>query len=171
MKFAASLRPSLSSIKALAIVAALLALMRATAPAAITNAILFVTQVPIPNEVNDGTVSNVFVSVVSALGNHLADTTHAGRGGDLWIRYPSGAISNLTRLAGYTKILSGTPSNGVFAANFSGPTTRATVLEATTDFQAWTPVATNASSTNGIFLLNDPGMTNYPYRFYRGKVP
>ena len=69
--------------------------------AAITNAILFVTQVPIPSEVNDGTVSNVFVSVVSALGNHLADTTHAGRGGDLWIRYPSGAISNLTRLAGY----------------------------------------------------------------------
>ena len=72
---------------------------------------------------------------------------------------------------GYTKILSGTPSNGVFAANLSGPTTRATVLEATTDFQTWTPVATNASSTNGIFLLNDPGMTNYPQRFYRSKVP
>lgn len=71
------------------------------ANAAITNAILFVTQVPLPNEVNDGTVSNVTVSVVSALGNHLADTTHAGRGGDLWIRYPSGSVSNLTRLAGY----------------------------------------------------------------------
>src|ERR1043165_8206973 len=69
--------------------------------AAITNAILFVTQVPMPNEVNDGTVSNVTVSVVSALGNHLADTAHAGRGGDLWIRYPSGSVSNLTRLAGY----------------------------------------------------------------------
>jgi hypothetical protein len=69
--------------------------------AAITNAVLFVTQVPIPNEVNDGTVSNVFVSVVSALGNQLADTAHAGRGGDLWIRYPNGAIANLTRAAGY----------------------------------------------------------------------
>ena len=71
------------------------------ARSAITNAILFVTQAPVPNEVNDGTVSNVFVSVVSALGNHLADTTHAGRGGDLWVRYPSGAVSNLTRLAGF----------------------------------------------------------------------
>lgn len=72
---------------------------------------------------------------------------------------------------GYTKILSSGPSNGVFAANISGPTTRATVLEATTDFQAWLPVATNSSSTNGIFWLNDPGLTNYPHRFYRGRVP
>jgi hypothetical protein len=72
---------------------------------------------------------------------------------------------------GYTKILSSGPSNGVFTANISGPTTRATVLEATTDFQAWSPVATNSSSTNGIFWLNDPGLTNYPYRFYRGRVP
>src|SRR5205085_12325001 len=69
--------------------------------AAITNSILFVTQPPIPDEINDNTVTNVFVSVVSGLGNHLADTAHAGRGGDLWIRYPNGAITNLTRAAGY----------------------------------------------------------------------
>lgn len=66
-----------------------------------TNPILFVTQVPIPWEVNDDTVSNVFNSVVSAQGNHLADTLHAGRGGDLWIRYTNGALTNLTRLLGY----------------------------------------------------------------------
>ena len=36
----------------------------------VTRPILFVTQVPIAPEINDGTVSNVFVSVVSALGNH-----------------------------------------------------------------------------------------------------
>ncbi len=65
------------------------------------NPILFVTQVPIPNEINDNAVSNVFNSVVSAQGNHLADTAHAGRGGDLWIRYLNGAVSNLTRAAGY----------------------------------------------------------------------
>jgi hypothetical protein len=88
---------------------------------------------------------------------------------------PPAALRDLLRhwksQTGYTKILSGAPSNGVFAANVSGPTTRATVLEASTDLGTWTPVATNASSTNGIFLINDPGMANYPYRFYRGRVP
>src|SRR3954470_3164709 len=77
------------------------ALICARASAAITNPILFVTQVPMPDEQNSTTSSNVIVSVVSPTGNHLADTAHAGRGGDLWIRYSSGAISNLTRLAGY----------------------------------------------------------------------
>lgn len=72
-----------------------------TTRAAITNAILFVTQVPMPDERNSTTSSNVAVSVVSPTGNHLADTAHAGRGGDLWIRYTSGAVSNLTRLANY----------------------------------------------------------------------
>src|ERR1051325_7551487 len=82
-------------------VALLTFLIALSSRAAITNGILFVTQVPIPEERNDATVSNVFVSVVSALGNHLADTAHAGRGGDLWIRYPSGALTNLTRAAGF----------------------------------------------------------------------
>src|SRR4051812_46199190 len=66
-----------------------------------TNPLLFVTQVPIPFELNDGTVSNVQVSVVTPLGNHLPDTAHAGRGGDLWLRYTNGALKNLTRAAGF----------------------------------------------------------------------
>src|SRR5581483_4062243 len=33
--------------------------------------------------------------------NHLADTMHAPRGGDLYIYYPDGTWTNLTRLAGY----------------------------------------------------------------------
>src|SRR5580765_2590019 len=65
------------------------------------NPVLFVTQAPIPNEINDNAVANVFVSVVSPLGNHLADTAHAGRGGDLWIRFPNGTVRNLTRAAGF----------------------------------------------------------------------
>src|SRR5258706_8322287 len=68
---------------------------------ALPNPILFVTQVVIPNELNDGIVSNVAVSVVSPLGNQLADTAHAGRGGDLWIRYDDGTLKNLTRAAGF----------------------------------------------------------------------
>ena len=65
------------------------------------NPILFVTQVPIPDERNDNSVSNTFVSVVSPLGNHLGDTLHAARGGDRWIRNTNGALRNLTRAAGF----------------------------------------------------------------------
>lgn len=54
--------------------------------------ILFVTQVPIPGD---------FTSVNATFGNHLAGLELAGRGGDLWIRYPNGALKNLTAAAGY----------------------------------------------------------------------
>ena len=55
---------------------------------------------PVPKEVN-GDVSNTFVSVVSLFGNHLADTGHAGRGGDLWLLTTNGGLVNLTRKAGF----------------------------------------------------------------------
>ena len=58
-------------------------------------------RVPMPIEANDKTVSNVVVSCVSALGNHLADPSHAARGGDLWMAFPNGSLSNLTRAAGF----------------------------------------------------------------------
>src|SRR5438477_9827622 len=57
-----------------------------------TNAILFVTQVPIPGD---------FTSVASTFGNQDGDVTSCGRGGDLWIRYPDGTLKNLTRAAGF----------------------------------------------------------------------
>ena len=60
----------------------------------------FFTQMPVPKEVN-GDVSNTFVSVVSLFGNHLADTGHAGRGGDLWLLTTNGGLVNLTRKAGF----------------------------------------------------------------------
>lgn len=56
------------------------------------NPVLFVTQVPMPAEF--GTVSQTF-------GNHLASMAAAGRGGDLYICYPSGTLKNLTEAAGY----------------------------------------------------------------------
>ena len=74
-------------------------LLPAAAPP-LTNALLFVTQPQLPDERNDNSVSNVAVSVVSPLGNHLADPGHAARGGDLWILHPNGALRNLTRAAG-----------------------------------------------------------------------
>jgi hypothetical protein len=65
------------------------------------NPLLFVTQVPVPFELNDNTASNVQVSVVTPFGNHLGDTLRASRGGDLWVRYTNGALKNITRAAGF----------------------------------------------------------------------
>jgi len=69
--------------------------------AALTNTILFVTQVPVPNEVNDGIITNVFLGVGAGFGNHLADTAHAPRGGDLWLRKSTGTLTNITRGLGF----------------------------------------------------------------------
>jgi len=57
-----------------------------------TNSILFVTQVPIPAD---------FTTIGSVFGNHQATLDSCGRGGDLYIRYPDGSVTNLTRMAGY----------------------------------------------------------------------
>src|SRR5690349_13292439 len=73
------------------------------------NPIIFVTQPPIPREINSS-VSNTFLSVVSEFGNHLADTAHAARGGDLWLLTTNFAPVNLTRRAGYG--LSGVQASG-----------------------------------------------------------
>jgi hypothetical protein len=57
-----------------------------------TNPILFVTQVPIPDD---------FTTIGSVFGNHRGTISSAGRGGDLYIRYPDGTLKNLTAAAGY----------------------------------------------------------------------
>ncbi len=57
-----------------------------------TNAILFVTQVPVAAD---------FTTIGSTFGNHQPSLVACGRGGDLYIRYPGGALKNLTRAAGF----------------------------------------------------------------------
>ncbi len=71
-----------------------------TGYAGLANPVVFVTQPPIPRELNS-TVSNTFLSVVTLFGNHLPDTAHAARGGDLWLLQTNGALLNLTSAAGY----------------------------------------------------------------------
>src|SRR5438034_2651316 len=66
--------------------------IRASDPA---NPILFVTQVPMPEEVNTRTITSNYMSCVSPFGNHLGGTAFAGRGGSLWIRFPANAIPAL----------------------------------------------------------------------------
>src|ERR1022692_2559374 len=64
------------------------------------NPFIFVTQPPIPRELNSS-VSNSFLSVVTEFGNQQADTAHAARGGDLWLMTTNTGFVNLTRKAGY----------------------------------------------------------------------
>ena len=79
----------------------LLTFLAATANAlTFTNPIVFVTQPPIPRELNSS-VSNTFCSVVTLFCNQLADTAHAARGGDLWLMTTNGGLVNLTRAAGF----------------------------------------------------------------------
>ena len=54
--------------------------------------ILFVTQFPVADD---------FTTIGSVFGNHRAAMDSAGRGGDLWIRYPDGTQKNLTAAAGF----------------------------------------------------------------------
>ncbi len=56
------------------------------------NPIMFATQVPIPAD---------FTTITSTFGNHIAAMAEVGRGGDLYIVYPSGTTKNLTQLAGF----------------------------------------------------------------------
>jgi len=56
------------------------------------NPILFVTQVPIPED---------YTNVASSFGSQQGAAHSAPRGGDLYIRYADGALKNLTKLAGF----------------------------------------------------------------------
>ena len=70
----------------------------------ITTPVLFVTQVPIPDD---------FTTIGAVFGNHRADMQSVGRGGDLWIRYADGTLKNLTQAAGFGS----TNANGFQGAN------------------------------------------------------
>ena len=67
-------------------------LLPATILAGPTNSILFVTQIPVPED---------FTTIGSVFGNQQSTLDSCGRGGDLYIRYPDGSLKNLTRAAGY----------------------------------------------------------------------
>ena len=74
-----------------------------------TKPILFVTQVPMPDEINSHTDAQCKMSCVSPIQNPLGDTASAGRGGALMIYYPApvnpattlGSVVNLTAKAGF----------------------------------------------------------------------
>ena len=80
-----------------------------------TNPILFVTQTPMPEEVNTRDVTQSFMSSVSPFSNHLADTLHAGRGGSLWVRFANGQMVNLLSVADWSAVPGGQPASDAMA--------------------------------------------------------
>ncbi|MCW5582024.1 MAG: hypothetical protein KIS72_11845, partial [Luteimonas sp.] len=58
----------------------------------LANPVMFVTQFPISDD---------FASIGAVFANHRGAMNSAGRGGDLYIRYPNGSLRNLTQEAGY----------------------------------------------------------------------
>ncbi|MEY2565285.1 MAG: hypothetical protein QOH88_3478 [Verrucomicrobiota bacterium] len=87
-----------------------------------TNPILFVTQVPMPEEVNTRTILNNYMSCVSPFGSHLGGTAFAGRGGSLWLRFPANAapalnhqLVDLLAVADWNAIPGGKPAANTIA--------------------------------------------------------
>ena len=79
------------------------------------NPILFVTQVPMPEEVNTRTITQSYLSCVSPFSNHLGGTAFAGRGGSLWVRFgpnanPAHQQIDLLAAADWSAIPGGKPS-------------------------------------------------------------
>lgn len=87
-----------------------------------TNPILFVTQVPMPEEVNTRTIPNSYMSCVSPFGSHLGGTAFAGRGGSLWVRFPANAnpalnhqLVDLLAVADWSGVPGGKPAPNTVA--------------------------------------------------------
>ena len=60
----------------------------------------------------------------------------------------------------------GFATNRQFQLNFLGVPGSNYVLEATTNFENWTPLSTSTATTNSVILF-DPAATNFSFRFYR----
>ena len=80
-------------------------LLSATATAGTLNKdVLYVTQVPVPDEILNNTnhdITLTHMSIASAMQNPQATPVNAPRGGALWIRYADGTRRNLTNAAGF----------------------------------------------------------------------
>src|SRR4051812_22073876 len=80
-----------------------------------SSPILFVTQVPMPEEVNSRDILQSYQSCVSPFSNHLADTAHAGRGGSLQVRFSNGQVLDLLAMADWSAIPGGKPAANTIA--------------------------------------------------------
>lgn len=91
-----------SSSSGLVRTAAILLVAASVVSAATLNkSVLYVTQVPIPDESLNKTIKLSEMNITTTMMSPLADTKSAPRGGALWIRYTDGSRRNLTEAAGF----------------------------------------------------------------------
>jgi len=57
--------------------------------------------------------------------------------------------------------------NGQFRLRLAGTSGLTNIIQASTNFSAWTPLATNSA---GFYDFTDPASAVYPYRFYRALL-
>src|SRR3954471_19000580 len=80
-----------------------------------SNPVLFVTQVPMPEEVDNRTIAFNYASCVSPFASHQGDTAHAGRGGSLHERFSNGAVVDLLAVADWSQVTGGKPAANTVA--------------------------------------------------------
>jgi len=61
-------------------------------------------------------------------------------------------------------------STNQFGFNFSGLAGQMVVVEGSTNLLDWTPLFTNSANGGPVYFF-DPGWTNFPWRFYRARLP
>jgi subtilisin family serine protease len=78
---------------------------------------------------------------------------------------------NLAKMLRSIRVASASATNnGPFQLSVSGGLNRTCAVETSTNLTDWSPVFTNATSTNGTFIFADAQSTNLPHRFYRATA-
>lgn len=81
----------------------------------------------------------------------------------------TGGRLNLNKIMRTIRVSAAT-STIPFTLRVSGGLNRTCVVEATTNFAAWTPAFTNSSAANGTFDFTDSQSTNFAQKFYRASA-
>jgi sugar lactone lactonase YvrE len=85
------------------------------------------------------------------------------------------AVATVNVALSAPQILTGNASFGFlanqFGFNLSGPSGLAIVVDGSTDLVTWTPLLTNTSGSGSPLYFYDPYWTNFPWRFYRARLP
>jgi len=83
----------------------------------------------------------------------------------------TGGRLNLSKVLHTISIVSLAATNGgPFQLRVNGGLNRSCVVEATTNLMNWSPIFTNATSTNGSFDFTDSQSANLPQRFFRATA-